>query len=381
MSAEWALTNARIVTPDAMIEGSLLVRDGRIAELDAAPSRLRNALDLEGDYLIPGLVELHTDNLEKHFTPRPGVRWPALSAVMAHDAQIATSGITTVFDALALGDVMEGSARVDHLDEMAKAVTHASQVGITRAEHHLHLRCEVSYPGVTDLFARFLDNPLVKLVSVMDHSPGQRQFASLEKYREYYQGKYGLNDVELKRFITRQKAASARYSDTHRRAVVAQCHERRLPIASHDDATVDHIREAREFGMVIAEFPTTVEAARAARDAGLHVMMGGPNLVRGYSHSGNVSARELAAGRLLDTLSSDYFPASSLHAAFVLGTQVEGFTLPEAIATVSANPAAAAGLDDRGRLAPGLRADLVRVKPVQGVPLVREVWRGGSRIA
>lgn len=381
MTAETVFTNARLVTPDAVIDGSLCVRGGTIHAVAAQPSRLAAAVDLEGDYLIPGLVELHTDNLEKHFSPRPGVRWPAQSAVVAHDAEITAAGITTVFDALALGDVMEGSARVANLDEMAQALARASADRLLRADHHLHLRCEVSYAGVLELFHRHLDGPLVRLVSVMDHSPGQRQFASLDKYREYYRGKYGLSESELQGFIVSQKQASARYSAAHRAEVVANCRARGLPLASHDDATREHIAEAARLGMVIAEFPTTLEAARCARERGMHVMMGGPNFVRGQSHSGNVSARELARAGLLDTISSDYCPASALHAAFLLGGDDGAYPLPRAVATVTSNPARAAGLDDRGELAPGQRADLVRVRMARGMPLARQVWREGQRVA
>jgi len=381
MTGESVFTNTRLVTPEAVFRGSACLRDGRIHAVDDRPSQLAHAIDLDGDYLIPGLVELHTDNLEKHFAPRPGVRWPALSAVVAHDAEIAAAGITTVFDALALGDIKDGSARIDHLDEMVQALARAANDRLLRADHHVHLRCEVSYGGVLELFERHIDGPLVRLVSVMDHSPGQRQFADLDKYREYYRGKYGLSESELQGFIVNQKEASARYSRTHRQAVVAQCRERGLPLASHDDATAEHVDEAVTLGVVIAEFPTTHEAARSARERGLHVMIGGPNYVRGLSHSGNVSARELAQAGLLDTLSSDYCPASSLHAAFLLGGADGAYSLHEAIATVTANPADAAGLGDRGRMAPGLRADLVRVRLAHGIPLAREVWREGQRIA
>lgn len=381
MNDELVFTNARMVTPEVVVNGSLCIRGGYISALDDGASRRPNAVDLGGDYVIPGLVELHTDNLEKHFTPRPGVRWPPLSAVMAHDAEIAAAGITTVFDALALGDVMDGSTRIDNLDEMAQALEHAANDRLLRAEHHVHLRCEVSYAGVLELFQRHMDSALVRLVSVMDHSPGQRQFASLDKHREYYRGKYGLTENQLRDFIASQTAASARYSDAHREAVVARCRDRGLPLASHDDATAAHIDEAVALGVAIAEFPTTLEAARSARARGMHVMMGGPNYVRGLSHSGNVSARELAQAGLLDTLSSDYCPASALQAAFLLGGTAGPYPLHEAIATVTANPADAAGLTDRGRLAEGQRADLVRVRMASGIPIAREVWRDGLRVA
>ena len=152
-----------------------------------------------------------------------------------------------------------------------------------------------------------------------------------------------------------------------------------LPIASHDDTTAEHVAEAVADGIRIAEFPTTEEAARALHKAGIGVMMGAPNVVRGGSHSGNVSALDLAKEGLVDALSSDYAPFSLLHAAFLLHWKA-GVNLPDAIATVTSAPARLAGLTDRGRLAEGLQADLVRVRLHDGVPAVREVWRKGRRV-
>lgn len=378
---ELVLANARVVTADAVIEGSVRVRDGRIVEIAAGPSHAAGALDLDGDYLLPGLVELHTDNLERHISPRPGVRWPAPAAVVAHDAQIAAAGITTVFDALAVGDVLEGSQRLANLTAMGTAVASLREAGMLKAEHWLHMRCEVSHPTLGELFQPFVDHPLVRLVSLMDHTPGQRQFARLDKYREYYQGKYGLSDDAMARFIDEKRDNQERYSAAHRTLIVELCRTRRLRMASHDDATIDHVEEAADAGMVVAEFPTTLDAARAARSHRMKVMGGAPNLVRGGSHSGNVSAHELAEAGLVDILSSDYVPSSLLQAAFLLARPGSAITLPQAVATVTATPAAAVGLADRGTIAPGLRADLVRVADRTDLPIARAVWREGERIA
>jgi alpha-D-ribose 1-methylphosphonate 5-triphosphate diphosphatase len=376
--SELVISNARVVTREAVIHGAVQVRNGVIADVSDVPALLPSAIDFDGDYLLPGLVELHTDNLEKHASPRPGVRWPATAAVVAHDAQIAGAGITTVLDALAVGDVLEGSSRLATLTAMADAVT--SMCGLLKAEHWLHMRCEVSYSGLPELFQPFVGHPRVRLVSLMDHTPGQRQFARLDKYNEYYQGKYGLTDEQMVRFIDDKRADQARYSAAHRAHVVALCQQHGLPLASHDDATADHVAEAAECGSVVAEFPTTIAAARAAQARGIKVMGGAPNLVRGGSHSGNVSARELAEHGLVDILSSDYVPASLLHAAFLMADGDDA-ALPAAIAAVSATPAAAIGLADRGAIVSGLRADLVRVTSTPALPIVRAVWRGGERVA
>lgn len=214
----------------------------------------------------------------------------------------------------------------------------------------------------------------------MDHSPGQRQFMDLDKYRVYYQGKYGLSHEQLEAFIVRQTANSQQYSNTHRQAVVAMCQQRSIPLASHDDATYEHIEESSSFGMTIAEFPTTKIAAVESHKRGLKVLMGAPNLVRGGSHSGNIAAHELAHAGVLDILSSDYCPASLLHAAFILESLDNDYDLPKAIRTVTKNPAVATKLNDRGELAIGLRADLVQVNYDDEFPLVRQVWQQGERV-
>lgn len=380
---ERILTNARLVLADTVMDGTLVVSsDGTIAAIEAGRSGAPGALDLEGEFLIPGLVELHTDNLEKHVTPRPGVRWPAVSAVIAHDGQVAAAGITTVFDALALGDVSEKSDRLATLDDMATGIAEGQATGALRAEHFLHLRCEVSSADAIRRFEHFADWPLVRLVSVMDHTPGQRQFVHLSKYAEYYQAKFRMSDEQLAAFIADRRADQERWSAPNRRAIADGCRARGLALASHDDATTAHVAEASEDGCMLAEFPTTLEAAEECRRRDIAILGGAPNLLRGGSHSGNVSVGDLARRGLLDILSSDYAPVSLLQAAFALGREQGGeHGLPAAIATVTSTPAARAGLADRGALAPGLRADLVRVAERGGWPVVRGVWKAGERIA
>ncbi|NYT37431.1 alpha-D-ribose 1-methylphosphonate 5-triphosphate diphosphatase [Allopusillimonas soli] len=377
---EHIFTNAWLVTATDVLRGTIAVRDGLIHDVSESASSLPHAQDMNGDYLMPGFVELHTDNLEKFMNPRPGVDWPSESAILAHDAQVVAAGITTVFDALSIGDINPGGSRLRQLPLMLKAIRQAASDGHTRAEHRLHLRCELSQEKTLDVFRDLVGSPLVQLVSVMDHSPGQRQFVKMEKYREYYQGKYHLSDTQMETFIGQQLENSRRYSDIYRRAIVDECRRRTLSIASHDDATVAHARESAEFGMSIAEFPTTMEAASASHAFGLKVLMGAPNIVRGGSHSGNVSARMLAEQDVLDILSSDYYPSSLLQAVGMLAHGEIGYDLPRAVACVSLAPARAAGLADRGEIRPGLRADLIRARPHEERFVVGQVWRGGERV-
>ena len=380
MSVEQILSNAQLVTADRVFLGNVLLRDGVIADIAEGPSRLPQAQDLGGDFLLPGLVELHTDNLEKHMTPRPGVDWPSISAVLSHDAQIIAAGITTVFDAVSIGDVNPKGNRMQKLPAMLEAISSASDAGLTRAEHRLHLRCELCHPDTLSVFRDLVQHPLVQLVSVMDHSPGQRQFVLESKYREYYMGKYHLSTEQMDEFIVLQMANSKQYSTRYRAAIVEDCLAMGLSVASHDDATLAHVEESARYGMTIAEFPTTVEAARGCRQQGMSVLMGAPNIVRGGSHSGNVAAADLAAEGVLDILSSDYYPASLLQAAFTLASLDNPIDLAHAVRMVSLTPARAAGLTDRGEIAVGLRADLVQAKTRDGLPVVQQVWRQAKRV-
>lgn len=380
MTEPLVLTNARVVTPERVILGTIEVLKGFIVAVYRGTTAWRGAIDLDGDYLIPGLVELHTDNLEQAAQPRPGVKWPALAAVIAHDAQVVSAGITTVFDALAVGDISFKKTPRRPARDLVGAIHGAVDKGLTRSRHHLHMRCEV---GSEDLIAELepmIDDPLVKLVSVMDHAPGQRQYADLTSYKLWYETRHNMGEDELAALMERQIEASRANGEKHRKAVVDMCRKRRLPLASHDDATPEHVEQAAGEGGVIAEFPTTEDAARAARANGLRVLMGAPNVVQGGSHSGNVSALDLAGKGLLDILSSDYIPSSLLQAAFALHFGSLRMSLPESLATVTATPARAAGLGDRGEISPGKRADIVRVRCPEGLPVVHEVWRGGDRV-
>lgn len=378
--SELILTNAEVVLPDAVLAcGTVVARDGVIAEIAPGISHGAGAIDCGGDLVMPGFIELHTDNLERHVMPRPGSYWPTEAAVMNHDREIVGAGITTVFNAVCVGEVHTRSMRLQLLEEMETAIEAQSTAGALKADHYTHLRCEVSYPELEALLTPLIDHERVRLVSVMDHTPGQRQFVAIERYAEYYQGKFGMTDEELAAFIAERKLDQERHSAQNRALVVDAAHARRLVLASHDDATAEHVDEAVRDRMMIAEFPTTVEAARASHQAGLSVLMGGPNIVRGKSHSGNVSARELAGLGLLDVISSDYVPASLLFAALVL--EREGVALPDAIATITAKPAAAMGMVDRGMIAVGKRADLVRARRTQGAPIIKAVWREGGQIA
>lgn len=378
------LTNARLVTTDQIVLGTLFAQDGRIRGIDSEATALPEAIDLQGDLLIPGLIEVHTDNLERHLMPRPGVHWAALPALLAHDAEIAAAAITTVFDAIGVGEADTDSLRGTDWNPLLSCLSDCGARGVLRADHLLHVRCELPAPNTISLFAPFHHNSLLKLISLMDHTPGQRQWENIEHARIYYTGKKGWSEAKFQTKVSEASELQIRYAKPHRAYFVDYAETHGITLASHDDTTPDHVAQAVDEGVSISEFPTTVAAAQTARDSGLSTVMGGPNVVRGGSHSGNVSARELARLGLLDILSSDYVPGSLLSAVFALH-QRNGTALPQAVAMVTRNPAVALGLSDRGQIALGLRADLVQIHPFalpdgSVHPVVRAVWREGRRV-
>ena len=395
MTTDTILRNAQIVLADEIVHGSVRLVDGRIADIvpfdEALDDHTGPGEDLDGDFLLPGLVELHTDQVESHFQPRPRRFWDPIPAVIAHDAQMAASGVTTVLDALRIGEGPGEGGLAAQAGTLLDAIVHATDAGLLRADHLVHLRCEVSTADVVDVFDRIGGNERVRLVSLMDHTPGQRQYADVGAFRTYMVGKHRMSDDEFEAHVAELHVRSAIYADTHRGEMARRATARGITMAAHDDATLAHVAESSDLGVRISEFPTTIEAARAAREAGQLVVMGAPNIVRGGSHSGNVAAAELLEHGLLDILSSDYVPASPLQAVFALVAK-SVVTLPQASALVSANPARAVGLDDRGVIEIGLRADLVRVRSHQieatahhpsgaPVPVVRGVWREGVRVS
>ena len=379
--SETLIGNARVVLADRVIErGWIAFADGRIAEIGEGDAPAGSE-DAAGDLIMPGLIELHTDHLEAHYVPRPKVYWNPIAAVVSYDGQLATAGITTVLDSLRVWRE-DGAEDVDgRAGVLAAAISSAREGDLLRADHYLHLRCEVPMPDVVEEAKELIGRPDVRLMSLMDHTPGQRQFRDEVKLREYYRGKGGgMTDAELDVLFERRFAYQQAHAATNMRAIVALAQQYRIPLASHDDTTEENVADAVRDRVSVAEFPTTMEAARGLHQAGIDILMGAPNVVRGGSHSGNIAAVDLAREGILDILSSDYVPSSLLMAALQLPQHVPAIDLASSVRTVTKTPAQAVGLSDRGEIVPGKRADLIRVHVARDVPVVRSVWREGRRV-
>lgn len=375
------LANATLVLPNETLTGSLVVKDGLIHDIATGKTVPQGAMDCQGDLVMPGLIELHTDNLERHIEPRPKVNWPHASAIVAHDGELASVGITTVFDALRVGSVVSNAKANygEYARLLADEILDLRAKGALRINHLLHLRAEVCSETLIDELAKFGPKDSIGILSLMDHTPGQRQFRDLTQLRHYVCGKHGLSEDQFETHIADQMALSTRLGAAHEAAAVAAARRYGATLASHDDTTGEQVTVSAQHGAKLAEFPTTQEAAAACRAAGILVMMGAPNLIRGGSHSGNVAAKSLAEIDLLDILSSDYVPSSLMTAALILG-DLWG-DVARGVGTVTANPARAVGLTDRGALQIGLRGDLLRVGRVAHIAQQRGLWVSGTRVA
>lgn len=373
-----AIHNARIVTAEAIIEGSLFIDNGVIVDLIEGIHD-KQGIDCDGDYVIPGIIDIHTDNLERHFFPRPNIDWDPVSAVIAHDGVCVASGVTTVFDSFSLGPGDKSEARgLTNLRRLVAGLDQAREAGALRAEHFVHWRCELPAPHLPGLIDEFMPHPMTRLASLMDHTPGQRQYRNLEFFLDS-NWRNELDESEVADRLAVRRQHQATYANHHRHYVGAAAARHGVVLATHDDETTEHVVAAHEAGAVIAEFPVTQEAASAARRLGMVNIMGGPNLIRGGSYSGNVGAAELASEGLLDGFASDYVPRSLIECAFRLTEPAHGWSLPAAVATVTKAPAKALGFVDRGEIALGQRADLLRVSLHGGLPVVRAVWVAGCR--
>ena len=374
------LAKARLVLPNEVVTGSICLSDGKITAIDHGCSVPKGAIDCEGDLVMPGLIELHTDNLERHIEPRPKVSWPHASAIIAHDAELASVGITTVFDALRVGSVTSNKKANygEYARQLADEILDLRSKNALKISHFLHLRAEVCSETLIAELAKFGPEDRIGIVSLMDHTPGQRQFRDLTQLRAYVCGKHGLSEDDFELHVADQIALAQRLGTAHEAAAVSEALRFGAVLASHDDTTAEQVAISAQHGAHFAEFPTTIEAAAACRAKGIKVMMGAPNLIRGGSHSGNVAAHRLAEADLLDIVSSDYVPSALLSAALFLG-DLWG-DIARGVNTVTAAPALATGLPDRGQLALGARADVIRVTRVAQTGAIRGTWVQGKRV-
>jgi alpha-D-ribose 1-methylphosphonate 5-triphosphate diphosphatase len=284
-----------------------------------------------------------------------------------------------VLDALCLGDLGFNEARIKTFRDAIIDLDALSGTGLLKSEHFLHLRCELPALDMMELVDPVADHPLVRMVSLMDHSPGVGQYADMDRYWKLRRDS-GFTDEAIQSRIDLLTEQRTRMRDANRCALLKRVAHLDIELASHDDRTEEEIAENVADGIRISEFPVSMLAANAARAQGMEIIAGAPNIVRGGSHSGNVAAADLVRAGRVDAFASDYVPAALVESAWMCVAQT-GVSLSDAVGYITDRPARMSHLFDRGRLEVGLRADLVRVRVHEDMPVVRQVWRAGERVA
>lgn len=385
----FAITNAAVVLPREIIQGgAVAVRDGVITQVARSASALGqrpdHQIDADGAYLMPGIVDLHNDGLEFEANPRPNANLPLELALDTLERRLVAAGVTTELHAIAFMERASTARTVSGAVRNSDYI--AGLAGAPRAvDHQILHRLDVWSPqNMDDVFHSLARMP-VRYLSLNDHTPGQGQFGDLDVYvkrMEAYRdqrGTAGPDVAALRELIAERAADSETLAGVHAR-VRAEAAALPMVIATHDDDSAAKVDLGWELGARVAEFPVNVQAAERARQLGMPIVVGAPNIVRGGSQSGNVDAVELFRLGLADIICADYHPPSLLPAAFSL-VEHGVLDLPAAIRTLTLNPARAVGLDDRGAIELGLAADLIVVRPsASGLPFVEAAFRAGRAV-
>lgn len=371
-----ALNAARVLSAEGEIrDGWVTVQGETIVDVGSRPPAGVERLELGDVDLMPGIVELHSDCLEERMRPRPGSSEPLGGALLQVDAEAISHGVTTHF---VCGRVGNNPSRIDDGEDAARLVDMVSRwKSRLRADTFVHLRVELTARQF-EMGTALASSPAVALMSYMDHSPGQGQFASEEDWRRYYAGQMGAPEKDLTEILARQKALLPQI-EARRAWVASTAAAAGTTLASHDDDSTTAVARAFELGVAISEFPINTEGIEAAKQAGLGVVMGAPNARRGGSHMRGLSARQALAAGQLDGLVSDYHLPSLLAAPYSLAAA--GIcSLDEAVRLVTEGPARLVGLHDRGCIRTGLKADLIAVSNLDGQPAVEMVVRNGTPV-
>jgi len=371
------LTNARLILAESIIEdASLLIDNGDIIAISPESVDDAEVIDLKGQMLMPGIIDLHCDALEKEVEPRPNVHFPLDFACAQADKRNAAAGITTVFHALSFAHEELGVRNNEMAASVARAVNDWRPHALV--DNRVHCRYEITDETGLPILKQLLVEGAMQLISMMDHTPGQGQFKDMAAYRDYLTLNYKKTADEVNVIIERKlEAATGAFARMEQLAMAA--HAAGISVASHDDDSAERIETMSGIGADISEFPITLEAAQAARAEGMSTIFGAPNILRGKSQSGSMKAIEAIHAGVADCLCADYAPASLITSIFRI-PELSELDLPAAVRMVTRNPARAARLDDRGEIAIGKRADLIAVAQPGGVPQVTDVWSNGHRV-
>ncbi|PKO47611.1 MAG: alpha-D-ribose 1-methylphosphonate 5-triphosphate diphosphatase [Betaproteobacteria bacterium HGW-Betaproteobacteria-22] len=369
------LTHANVVLENETLhDAAVLIENGIIAAINPVQVSGAEEINLRGQTLMPGMIDLHCDALEKEVEPRPNVHFPLDFACAQADKRNAAAGVTTVFHALSFANHELGVRNNAFAAEIARAV-HAWQPHAL-VDNRVHCRYEVTDPTAPEVLLDLMQKGDMHLFSVMDHSPGQGQFKDIAAFRDYLARTYKKSDAELDALLA-EKAMQSEGAMQRIETLIEAARGFGIRVASHDDDTPEKVQTVHALGVGISEFPINLAAAQAAKANGMFTVFGAPNILRGKSQSGSMKALDAVKENVADCLCADYAPAALIVAVFRL-PELAGISLADAIRLVSINPARAAGLDDRGSIAVGKRADLVAVAHINGLAQASSVWTAGQ---
>lgn len=371
------LTHARLVlTNEVLDDAALLIEDGVIEAINPDSTEADEIINLGGKLLMPGMIDLHCDALEKEVEPRPNVHFPLNFACAQADKRNAAAGITTVYHALSFAHEELGVRNNHMAAQIARAVQDWQPHGLV--DNRVHCRYEITDETGLPILKELVREQNIQLVSMMDHTPGQGQFKDIAAYRDYLTRTYKKTADDVAVIIAqKQEAATGAYGRMQELAEAA--HGAGIVVASHDDDSPERIATMRSIGAAISEFPITLAAAQAAQSAGMATLFGAPNILRGASQSGSMKAIDAIHQGVANCLCADFAP-SALLVAVIRIPHLSDLDLADAIRLVTANPAKVGKLDDRGAIAVGKRADLVAVAEPGGLPQVSDVWVQGKRV-
>jgi len=378
-----AIKNGRIITQAQIIEDKiLLINKDRIAGFVDHINSAERVVDAHGRYIMPGIIDIHSDKIEQYIQPRPTSQMDFEFGLKVCERDLLGAGITTIYHSLSLfQDEIFGKGLLRTKDNVQKITDLISNIHLRNhlIHHRIHLRIEIDNLDAFDIVCDMINKKKTHLISFMDHTPGQGQYSNLAMYHDAI-SKYNGKEFDTLGFdgVLEHHKNKPMLSFEQLIELAKLAHTNNIPVASHDDDTDKKLALNKEIGVDISEFPITLETAKSAQKHGFYTVVGAANILRGCSHSGNLSASEAILEDCADILCSDYYPAAILNSIFHMNEKF-GVELPKMVNMATLNPAKATKTDkDYGSIEAGKKADLMIVDLLDGYPVITHVFVDGN---
>jgi alpha-D-ribose 1-methylphosphonate 5-triphosphate diphosphatase len=366
------LRSKNVLVNKKFIEADIVIKGEFIQSIDPYGSN-EVAVDLGDKKIVPGIVDLHSDAIEKEIEPRHGATFPVELAITELDKKLSMAGITTMFHAIGFEDNPKKKRSVYLARQQIEEIYNANKKHLG-VDNLVHARFELSASDAVESIKEVIDLGMVKLLSIMDHSPGQGQFKTLETFKTYYSSYYGLSDDEVQDVVNQKMNKDEdKIND-----LISHAKKHNITLLSHDDDCIEKLNGLLDLGVQISEFPLDLEVAKYAVAKGIATGMGAPNIVRGGSQSGNIAAIDLVKADVCKYLCSDYHPTSMLQAVYRMKKDAN-LPLEKGFSMITSTPAKYANLHDRGELKEGKLADILVIDDVH-IPKVVLTLKDGESI-